>query len=197
MVSSGPTGARLGGTAWSSGNRRRGRRQHRLASGLVSQHRRGGPVPGRLRRAGGGDGDDLIPGAPTVATRAVASPVTGRWLAVNSPATRVPSHSLHSLGQTFAIDLVYEPKQGARPAPMAYSSSGSGSSSAGSCRSLDEGGNVRSNSTLKASAGFFPAPIAKSLPSGLWISMMHGGSGSSTNLHRRPLAHALLEGRAA
>ena len=65
-------------------------------------------------------------------------------------------------------------------APMAYSSSGSGSSSAGSCRSLDEGGNIRSNSTLKASAGFFPAPIAKSLPSGLWISMMHGGSGSST-----------------
>jgi hypothetical protein len=58
----------------------------------------------------------FIPGAPTVATRAVASPVTGRWLSVNSPATRVPSHGVHSLGQTFAIDLVYEPKQGARPA---------------------------------------------------------------------------------
>jgi murein DD-endopeptidase MepM/ murein hydrolase activator NlpD len=58
----------------------------------------------------------FIPGAPTIATRAVASPVTGRWLAVNSPATRIPSHVVHSLGQTFAIDLVYDPQPGTRPA---------------------------------------------------------------------------------
>src|SRR5699024_4941624 len=45
----------------------------------------------------------------------VAAPVTGRWLPVNSPATRVPSHGLHAYGQTYAIDLVYEPADGSRP----------------------------------------------------------------------------------
>jgi murein DD-endopeptidase MepM/ murein hydrolase activator NlpD len=45
----------------------------------------------------------------------VASPVAGRWLAVNSPADKVPSHGLHAYGQTYAIDLVYEPREGARP----------------------------------------------------------------------------------
>lgn len=45
----------------------------------------------------------------------VAPPVTGRWSAVNSPATKVPSHGLHAYGQTWAIDLVHEPKDGDRP----------------------------------------------------------------------------------
>jgi hypothetical protein len=36
-------------------------------------------------------------------------PVAGRWLAMNSPADRVPSHHLHAYGQTYAIDLVHEP----------------------------------------------------------------------------------------
>ena len=33
-------------------------------------------------------------------------PFEGRWLAVNSPARRVPSHGTHFLGQTYAIDFV-------------------------------------------------------------------------------------------
>lgn len=37
---------------------------------------------------------------------AVHSPVQGRWIAVNSPADKVPSHGVHSAGQTYAIDLV-------------------------------------------------------------------------------------------
>ncbi|MBV9095093.1 MAG: M23 family peptidase, partial [Streptosporangiaceae bacterium] len=36
----------------------------------------------------------------------VRPPVTGRWLAVNSPANRVPSHGVHAYGQGYAIDLV-------------------------------------------------------------------------------------------
>ncbi|GIG35537.1 M23 family metallopeptidase [Cellulomonas pakistanensis] len=48
--------------------------------------------------------------------RAVASPVRGRWRALNSPATRVPSHGTRAYGQAYAIDLVHEPDEGARPA---------------------------------------------------------------------------------
>jgi hypothetical protein len=47
----------------------------------------------------------------------VALPVSGRWLAFNSPADRVPSHHLHAYGQTYAIDLVHEPADGRRPGP--------------------------------------------------------------------------------
>lgn len=43
----------------------------------------------------------------------VALPVTGRWRGLNSPASSVPSHT-HRLGQTFAIDITYEP-EGASP----------------------------------------------------------------------------------
>lgn len=39
----------------------------------------------------------------------VALPVTGRWRGLNSPASKVPSHT-HRLGQTFAIDITYEPE---------------------------------------------------------------------------------------
>lgn len=38
--------------------------------------------------------------------RKVGIPVRGRWVALNSPGTRVPSHGVRSLGQAFAIDLV-------------------------------------------------------------------------------------------
>jgi Peptidase family M23 len=58
----------------------------------------------------------LAPVAPRMAARPVAPPVMGRWSALNSPATRVPSHGTHGLGQSFAIDVVHEPEQGARPA---------------------------------------------------------------------------------
>lgn len=36
----------------------------------------------------------------------VVPPVRGTWTAVNSPATKVPSHGLHAYGQTYAIDLI-------------------------------------------------------------------------------------------
>ncbi|WP_024794914.1 M23 family metallopeptidase [Tomitella biformata] len=45
----------------------------------------------------------------------VTSPVTGRWLALNSPATKVPSHGIRLYGQAHAIDLAYEPEGAARP----------------------------------------------------------------------------------
>jgi hypothetical protein len=44
-------------------------------------------------------------------------PFAGSWLAVNSPARRVPSHGTHFLGQTFAIDFVaVDPRR--RPATV-------------------------------------------------------------------------------
>ena len=46
----------------------------------------------------------------------VRLPVTGRWVALNSPANRVPSHGLHAWGQSYAIDLVHEPPDRPRPA---------------------------------------------------------------------------------
>jgi hypothetical protein len=45
----------------------------------------------------------------------VRSPVVGRWAALNSPATKVPSHGVRAYGQAYAIDLVHEPVDGARP----------------------------------------------------------------------------------
>jgi len=39
----------------------------------------------------------------------VRPPVAGTWRAANSPASRVPSHGIQSYGQTYAIDLVYDP----------------------------------------------------------------------------------------
>ncbi|ELS54430.1 M23 family metallopeptidase [Streptomyces viridochromogenes] len=45
----------------------------------------------------------------------VDPPVTGRWLALNSPADRTPSHGTHAYGQTYAIDVVAEPEPDARP----------------------------------------------------------------------------------
>ena len=52
---------------------------------------------------------------PVIPPRPVGVPVRGRWRALNSPADRVPSHRTHAYGQTFAIDLVHEPKDAARP----------------------------------------------------------------------------------
>lgn len=57
----------------------------------------------------------VAPVAPGIRPRQVGPPVAGRWTAVNNPASKVPSHGVHSHGQTFAIDLVYEPRNGARP----------------------------------------------------------------------------------
>ncbi|WP_058592994.1 M23 family metallopeptidase [Leucobacter chromiiresistens] len=55
---------------------------------------------------------------PRRAPVTVTSPVTGRWRALNSPASRVPSHGVRIFGQSHAIDLVAEPadpEQGVRP----------------------------------------------------------------------------------
>ncbi|WP_433463619.1 peptidoglycan DD-metalloendopeptidase family protein [Spirillospora sp. CA-128828] len=52
------------------------------------------------------------PGREPVVLR---SPVEGRWVPVNSPADRVPSHGTHELGQTYAIDLVHVPSGEWRP----------------------------------------------------------------------------------
>ncbi|MEV8254216.1 M23 family metallopeptidase [Rhodoglobus sp. NPDC076762] len=61
----------------------------------------------------------LVPGlklVPSREPRTVLSPVTGRWSALNSPATRVPSHGVRAYGQAYAVDLVFDPKERARPA---------------------------------------------------------------------------------
>jgi len=60
----------------------------------------------------------LVPGLKLVPNReplTVVAPVTGRWSALNSPATRVPSHGVRAYGQTYAVDLVFDPKERARP----------------------------------------------------------------------------------
>ncbi|WP_199431773.1 M23 family metallopeptidase [Qaidamihabitans albus] len=59
----------------------------------------------------------FLPGTEhTGPDRAVHPPVAGRWLALNSPATRVPSHGTRAYGQSHAVDLVYEPLDRERPA---------------------------------------------------------------------------------
>jgi hypothetical protein len=45
-----------------------------------------------------------------------APPVRGRWIALNSPADRVPSHGTHAYGQSYAIDIAGEPDPDSRPA---------------------------------------------------------------------------------
>ncbi len=57
----------------------------------------------------------FVEGTPKAKVRTIRSPVVGRWEAVNSPASRVPSHGLHAYGQTYAIDLTYHPADGHRP----------------------------------------------------------------------------------
>jgi hypothetical protein len=47
--------------------------------------------------------------------RVVSPPVRGRWAAVNSPASKVPSHGVRAYGQAHAIDLVHEPQDRHRP----------------------------------------------------------------------------------
>lgn len=53
---------------------------------------------------------------PEYGSISVVSPVTGRWLGMNSPVDKVPSHGVRAYGQAYAIDLVYEPVGKKRPA---------------------------------------------------------------------------------
>lgn len=52
---------------------------------------------------------------PAAPLRVVEAPVHGPWRALNSPATKVPSHGVNSLGQTHAIDLAFDPPDGGHP----------------------------------------------------------------------------------
>ncbi|MGY2081281.1 M23 family metallopeptidase [Modestobacter sp. SYSU DS0657] len=54
-------------------------------------------------------------GPPAAPVRVVDSPVRGPWRALNSPATKIPSHGTNGLGQTYAVDLVLDPPDGSRP----------------------------------------------------------------------------------
>ncbi|SCL58826.1 M23 family metallopeptidase [Micromonospora yangpuensis] len=68
----------------------------------------------------GAAGIFLPVGDSTASVRDVHPPVAGRWLALNSPASRVPSHGTRSYGQAYAIDLIHDPLPGApstRPVP--------------------------------------------------------------------------------
>lgn len=44
----------------------------------------------------------------TPATVEVVPPVEGTWTGLNGPADRVPSHGTHTLGQTYAIDVLID-----------------------------------------------------------------------------------------
>lgn len=46
------------------------------------------------------------PRADDESPKTMHAPVTGRWVAINSPATKVPSHGVRTLGQAFAIDVL-------------------------------------------------------------------------------------------
>lgn len=52
---------------------------------------------------------------PQVDAVRVESPVRGRWLGMNSPVSKVPSHGIRMYGQVHAIDLVHEPDRSSRP----------------------------------------------------------------------------------
>lgn len=54
-----------------------------------------------------------------VAPIELAYPFTGRWLARNSPARRVPSHGTHLMGTTYAIDFVAVDERG-RSGPWSW-----------------------------------------------------------------------------
>ena len=62
-----------------------------------------------------GMGLTLYPGAPRIAPVDLAAPVRGRWVVINSPSSRLPSHGTHGQGQTYAADFVFEPAPGDRP----------------------------------------------------------------------------------
>lgn len=54
-------------------------------------------------------------GTPVGPTVALISPIDGRWQALNSPSSHVPSHALHAWAQTYAVDFVHDPPDGSRP----------------------------------------------------------------------------------
>jgi hypothetical protein len=59
----------------------------------------------------------ILPIKVELAPHAIRPPVRGRWIALNSPGTKVPSHGTNAYGQSYAFDLLFEPYDGARPEP--------------------------------------------------------------------------------
>ncbi|WP_250446239.1 M23 family metallopeptidase [Actinotalea sp. C106] len=57
----------------------------------------------------------LLPRRLDVPALLLDSPVQGPWEALNSPATKTPSHGTHGYGQTYAVDLVHTPADDPRP----------------------------------------------------------------------------------
>ena len=51
----------------------------------------------------------MFPISVDLPSRAIRPPVRGRWSALNSPASKVPSHGTNGYGQTYAFDLIHEP----------------------------------------------------------------------------------------
>ncbi|MEJ5928844.1 M23 family metallopeptidase [Corynebacterium sp. H128] len=49
--------------------------------------------------------------------RTIRPPVIGRWITGNSPANKVPSHGVRTLGQAFAIDILQSPNSPERTSP--------------------------------------------------------------------------------
>lgn len=45
-------------------------------------------------------------------------PVAGRWVAINSPGTAVPSHGVRAYGQTYAVDLLMPSPEAPAGIPM-------------------------------------------------------------------------------
>ena len=57
----------------------------------------------------------LVPAAPRLEPIDIGAPVRGRWLVLNGPTEKLPSHGTHGQGQTYASDFVFEPAPGDRP----------------------------------------------------------------------------------
>jgi len=58
-------------------------------------------------------------GAPDRKPEVVDPPVRGRWTALNSPATKVPSHGVRAYGQAYAIDILH-PRPPDAPAKIGW-----------------------------------------------------------------------------
>jgi hypothetical protein len=61
-----------------------------------------------------------VNGAELEGARVVDFPLRGEWMAVQTPASRVPSHGTDMLGQRYAFDLIrFDPRRGSPDRPAA------------------------------------------------------------------------------
>jgi murein DD-endopeptidase MepM/ murein hydrolase activator NlpD len=69
------------------------------------------------RTSDGGPGTSLA--GELADSRIVDLPLRGEWVAVHTPADRIPSHGTDILGQRYAFDFVrFDPRRGARDRPV-------------------------------------------------------------------------------